>query len=223
MYWKLGWREIRRHPGRAILTLASVVIAVAGVVAVGFASRTARRAFDDIYQAVAGRADLEVSTDVGDTFDERILDKITQVPGVEAAAPLIQRPVTMYVGEKTVQLMALAIDPKLDPAIRDIKLEAGKTLADQPGVMLHEALARSLGLKVGDQIELMTRLGNKEAHVVGLFTVPGIATTSQGVEMLMPLSAAQVLYRTPGRLATIQVVLDPDADAAKVQADIAKF
>src|SRR5262245_50994708 len=107
MYWKLGWREIRRHPVRAILTLASVVIAVAAVVAVGFASRTARRAFDDIYQAVAGRADLEVSAEVGDTFDERLLDKIAQVPGVKSAAPLIQRPVIMYVGKKSVQLMAL--------------------------------------------------------------------------------------------------------------------
>lgn len=223
MYWKLGWREIERHPVRALLTLASVVIAVAGVVAVGFASRTARRAFDDIYQAVAGRADLEVSTEIGDTFEDRLLDKISKLPGVEAAAPLIQRPVIMYVGKKSVQLMALAIDSKLDPAIRDIKLEAGKTLAEEPGVMLHAALAKSLGVKVGDSVDLMTRLGNKTTHVVGLYTLHGVAAASQGVEMLMPLSAAQVLYRTMNRLGAIQIVLKPGADIAQVKAEISKL
>ena len=115
MYAKLGWRDIRLHPGRALLTLASVVIAVAGVVAVTFASQTTRRAFDEIYQTIAGRAALEISAPIGDTFDESLLDTVARVPGVKAAAPFIQRIIILYIGRKGTQLTAMGIDPVRRP------------------------------------------------------------------------------------------------------------
>ena len=70
---KLGWREMRQHPGRAILTLLSIVIGVAAVVAVTLTTQTTRRAFDDIYQTIAGRAALEVAGPIGTSFDENLL------------------------------------------------------------------------------------------------------------------------------------------------------
>src|SRR4029079_12237447 len=56
--WKFAWREVRMRPSRAILTLLSIVIGVAAVVAVTIASGTTGHAFDEIYKAVAGKADL---------------------------------------------------------------------------------------------------------------------------------------------------------------------
>lgn len=217
MYWKLGWREIRRHPGRALLTLASVVIAVAGVVSVSFTSQTTSRAFDDIYQTIAGRADLEVSAEIGDTFDESVLEKIEAVPGVKAAAPLIQRWTVLYIGPKGTKMQALGIDTQRDKAIHDYELVEGKSLAETPGIMLHTELARSLGLKVNDPVELQTRLGIRPTRVVGLYKLHGTATTGQGAVMLMPLSAAQALFKTRKKLDSVQVVLDPDASLASVK------
>ena len=48
--WKFAWREVRMRPSRAILTLLSIVIGVAAVVAVTIASGTTRHAFNQIYQ-----------------------------------------------------------------------------------------------------------------------------------------------------------------------------
>lgn len=222
MYWKLGWREIRRHPGRAVLTLASVVIAVAGIVAVGFTSQTTRRAFDEIYQTIAGRAALEISAQIGDTFDQDLLDQVSAVPGVKAAVPLMQRRTILYVGRKGTQLTALGIDPQRDPAVHDYKLEAGKSLVDASGVMLHSAMAKSLGVNVGDTVELLTRRGIVKTQVVGLYTLAGTATTGHGGVLLMPLTAAQALFRAPKKLDTIQIVLEPDASATAVEKQIAE-
>ena len=49
------------RPSRAILTLLSIVIGVAAVVAVTIASGTTRMAFNQIYQTIAGKASLVVS------------------------------------------------------------------------------------------------------------------------------------------------------------------
>lgn len=222
MYWKLGWREIRRHPGRAVLTLLSVVIAVAGVVAVAFTSQTTSRAFDEIYQTIAGRAALEVSAQIGDTFDEAVLAKIDAVPGVKAAAPLIQRWTVMYVGRNQTQLTALGIDPERDKAIHDYELVSGKSLAEAPGIMLNTALAENLGVKLGDEVELQTRLGIKYTHVVGLYKLHGTATTGQGAVMLMPIAAAQALFKARKKLDSIQIVLDPGVSLASVKDRIAE-
>ena len=93
---QLGWREIRKRPGRAALTLASVVIGVAAMVAVSLTTKSTRTAFDDVYASMAGRADLEVAAPISTMIDESLLGVIDQTPGVAAAAPMIQRPTKMY-------------------------------------------------------------------------------------------------------------------------------
>ncbi len=140
VYFKLGWREITKHPGRSFLTLMSIVIGVAAVMAVTLTTQTTRRAFDDIFQSIAGRASLEIAGPLGTTFDAALLKEVSAVPGVEAAAPLMQRRSIIYVGKKRVQLMSMGIDPQLDQAIHDFKVVAGPAAGRRAG----RAAARKL-------------------------------------------------------------------------------
>jgi putative ABC transport system permease protein len=220
IYSKLGMRDIRQRPGRSLLTLLSVVIAVAGMVAVNFATQSTRRAFEEVYQTVAGRAALEISAPIGDTFDEAILDTVSKVPGVKATAPLMQRITLLYVGKRGIRVTAMGIDPKLDPAVHDYELNAGKSLVDVDGVMLNTELAKNLGVKVNDRVDLLTRIGIVKTNVVGLYKLHGAATSGHGTVMLMRLRAAQALFRSPRRLDTIQIVLDDDANEKTVKAAI---
>src|SRR6187401_1034020 len=91
LYWRFAWRELRQRPSRPILTLLSIVIGVGAVVAVTIASGTTHRAFDQIFKTVAGKAALQISTAAGTNFDERVLDKVREVPGVKAVVPLMSR------------------------------------------------------------------------------------------------------------------------------------
>lgn len=224
VYFKLGWREINKHPGRSILTLMSIVIGVAAVMAVTLTAQTTRRAFDDIYQSIAGRASLEVAGPLGTTFDAAILKEVRAVPGVEAAAPLMQRRTIIYVGKKRVQLMTMGIDPQLDHAIHDFKVVAGQPLGGAPGVLLHENFAKNIGAKPGEIIEILTtRRGLIRTRVLGLYTSEGTATTGRGAVLLMTLRAAQGAFNSPGKLDAIELVVDPSANETKVKAAIAKL
>lgn len=229
--WKFAWREIRQRPSRAVLTLLSIVIGVAAVVAVSIASGTTRRAFDQIYQTVAGRATLEISAPVGTSFDEKIAAEIRSVPGVQAVAPLVERHVIMYVGKKHYRLVALGIDPVQDKQVHDYEITEGKSIADTPGILLETTFARNAGVKVNESVDLLTRQGLVRTRVVGLYASKGTATTGEGATLLMPLSAAQYFFKAMSKtdsgqivkkIDSAQIVTDPDADQAAVKAEIAR-
>src|SRR3954464_14872357 len=95
--WKFAWREVRQRPSRAVLTLLSIVIGVAAVVAVTISSGTTRQAFNQIYQTVAGRASRVMTGGMGTGFDEELAPKVRNIPGVQAVAPLLKRNTILYV------------------------------------------------------------------------------------------------------------------------------
>jgi putative ABC transport system permease protein len=240
---KLGWRETRNRPGRATLTLLSVVIGVAAVVAVTFTTRSTKRAFNDIFDSIAGRAALEVTARGGGAISEQILAELDGVPGVQVASPMLKRLTNLYVampaeqpGKETdattqagkppsrrkIQLVALGIDPERDKAVHDYEIQSGQPLSQANGIMLGRDFAESIGVKVNDEVSLLTRSGFKKTHVVALYTIHGTAVTTQGATLVMPLRLAQSWFKAPRQLDSIQIVLKPDANEADVSAEIAK-
>lgn len=223
IYRRLGLREARQHPGRAFLTMASVAIGVAAVVAVTFTTRSTQTAFDEIFQSLAGRASLEVVAPIGQTVPADLAEKISAVPGVEAIAPRLQRPAVLYVAKKNrVQLVAAAVDPERDVQVHEYKIVEGKPLTNTKGALLSKLLAESLGVKVGDKVELLTRSGRISIEVVGLFASSTSTMSGQGAGLLIPLRAGQVWFLAKDKLDTIQIVFDKEADEAAVAKVIEK-
>ncbi len=215
--WKFAGREMRQHPGRALLTWLSVVIGVATVTAVGLSTRSARTAYQEMYQAITGRAALEISAAGGGPLELSLLKSVRETPGVRNAVPLIQRLAIMYYEGGRMKLVALGVDPKLDSAVRDYDIVAGKPLSAADGVLLNASLARSAKIKVGDRVKLLARRGLVRTTVVGLVEPRTGAAVSSGAVLLMPLAAAQQRFAARGRCDRIQVVLDSDADLVATQ------
>ena len=82
-------RRLAREPGRTILTVLGVALGVAVFVAIRLASGSALAGFSETVDAVAGRANLQVQSR-SDGFDERWYPRIRRIPGVQAAAPVVQ-------------------------------------------------------------------------------------------------------------------------------------
>ncbi len=80
---------MREHPARTVLTLAGVAIGVSVFLAIRLANQGALAGFRNTFDAVAGRAALEVTAQ-GESFDERVLIKVRSVPGVRLATPFLQ-------------------------------------------------------------------------------------------------------------------------------------
>ncbi len=221
--FKIAWRDFRLRPSRTLLTLLSVVIGVAAVVAVSLSAATTERAFDAMYSTVAGAADLEVTAEIGNSFDEEVAAKIRALPEVEAVAPLIERILIAYIDERSVKCVGLGIDPEYDSAVHDFRVTEGKSLLEGQGVLLEEKFAKSTGIKVGDRLDLGTRQGLFRTELIGVYKVEGKVMPGESAMMLMPLRAAQMLFRAPRKIDTAQIVLKKGVKEDVAREAIAKI
>jgi putative ABC transport system permease protein len=229
LYWRFAWRELRQRPSRPILTLLSVVIGVAAIVATTMATGTARRAFDEIYKTVAGKAALEIATPTGVSFDEAVLPKIREVKGVKVVTPLMKRDTSLSSDKvlvngkkKAFRLKAFGVDPEFDREVHEYEITDGKPLNEASGLLLEQDFAEKLKVKVGDSVDFLCREGFVPAEVVGFFKPKDTAGTTEGSTIYMPLVAAQYYFKNQNKVDSALVVTDPDADVKVVQAEIAK-
>jgi putative ABC transport system permease protein len=126
--WRLIARYLRRRPGRSTLTLLSIAIGIAAVVAVSLATATTRQAYRRMYEEIAGRAALQVTAPAKASFPLKVAEKIARIPGVRAAAPSYQRATRIIFEHKWLALIALGIDPDHDAEARDYELREGRFL-----------------------------------------------------------------------------------------------
>lgn len=219
--WRMSSREMRLHLGRSALTVASIVIGVAAVVAVGLGNGTLRRSYESMNQAVAGRAALEV-TGAGDgPFDQSLVETIERIPGVKIALPLIQRQVVLYFDDEQQQkrrvgVLAMGIDPARDEAVRDYELAGGEFFPAGKGIVLEEAFARGLGLTVKHAVRVGSTSGRTKTFVCGLVRPKSGAAISHAATLFMPLEKAQERFNSEGKVDRVQLVLNEGADVAAV-------
>lgn len=210
--WRLVRNEMLRRPGRVLLTLGSVVIGVATVVAVSSAIATTRRSFQELYQTMAGRAALEVRADGGGTFDAGLVDLLQGTPGVQAAVPLLQRRTVIYHEGRRVEMIVLGIDREKEPLARDYVFDRGGWFSDGNEILLEAGFAESLGLHLGDEVLLLTQRRPRRFEVAGLLKPRGAAAFQGGGVVFLSLPRAQYWFRSAGGIDTIHFVLDEGAD-----------
>lgn len=215
--WKFTVREIKNRPGRATLTLLSIVIGVAAVIAVTVGTATTHQASKDMYAAVAGRAALEIVTAGDGFFDESVTAEIEKVPGVKAVVPTVQKLTSVrFQGGKS-GMLAMGIDPVRDAAVRDYELAEGKFFTGKYEALLEAGFARGLGIHVGDEVKVGAMRGGlsggmKAFKIVGLLSARGAAGFKQGSTIFMPLKTAQYLFSKVGNINAASVVLADNAD-----------
>ena len=219
--WRFLWSEIRQRPGRALLTVLSVVIGVATVLAVSLTIATTRRAFQEMYQTLAGKAALQFRADAGSSFDIELLRTFDHAPGVKTAVPVLQRRSLLYGPAQRTGVMVLGILPEQDALVRDYVFEEGSFPVGSE-VLLEVGLARSLGVKCGDSVSLLTRRGPRAFRVCGLLAPRGAAAFQGGAIVFMPLDRAQRWFRATNKIDAIDLVLEEGASEDHVAAQLAE-
>ncbi len=126
---------------------------------------------------------------------EALMDKLKGVKGVVAATPFIYSQVMLSAGKNVSGVVLRGIDPKTDPLVTNLHktlIEGRLTDLDaaapaplksaepgRPGLIIGKELAKNLNLYVGDQVNVISPLGNitplgmvpklKQFRVVGIF------------------------------------------------------
>ena len=228
---KFSWRSMWRRPGRTILTVASIVIGVAAVVSVTITTTTTRNAYKLMASLVSGKADLVVEGEAETPFSSALLEQVAAVPGVQAAVPVFSQLSVMSPmddgsddgKDKRIKLQLLGIDIQRDSAVRDYIIKEGRSLEGSKELLLDETYARRLHLRVGDEVKLATRLGQKTIRVVGFLQLRGASALQHAGLVLLPLETAQTWFKNKGRLSSIQIVVEKDLDPAVVCERIAEL
>jgi putative ABC transport system permease protein len=220
----LAWRPLTRDPARSLVTILGVALGVAVALAIRLANDGVLTAFRNSLDHVAGKTQLEVSAgELG--FDEALFPAIAGAPGVASAAPILQA-VMPVAGEAGGTLVVLGVDILGDAAVRDYRgptpelAEPLRLLTDPDAILLTARYARAHGIGVGGRLHLHTPTGPKAFVVRGLLADEGVARAMGGQVAILDIAAAQVHFGKLGRLDRIDILLQADADAERVAADL---
>jgi len=206
----ISWPYARKHLLRCLLTMAGIVLGVGVFVGMRTANKSVMAAFNQTIDRIAGAAQLQVTAgDAG--FDEDILDKIRQIPEVQAAAPVIEA--TISTGQNN--LLVLGVDMLGDRNIRNYDLEGSEDAIDDPlvflaqpdSLMVTKKFAEERKLAVNSKLPMRTMQGDQVFTVRGIMKPGGLASAFGGDLAVMDIYAAQKMFGRGPKFDRIDIAL----------------
>lgn len=179
-------RHLERRPGRAVLSVTGISLAVAILIASMFM-------IDALWHMIDVQYELANREDVTVTFNEpkavRALDEVTHLPGVLAAEPIRSVPVRFRHGHLTHRTGITGIR---DGGSLRRMIDANLNPVPMPdrGLMLSQKLAEILDVQAGGPVTLEVLEGRKPVREV---VVAGVVQEYIGANAFMELDALNEL------------------------------
>ncbi len=203
LFRRLILRPLRRDPARTILTLLSIALGVAVVLAIELAGDAATGSFQSSLTTLVGQVDYEITSNGG--VDERYVAKLAGLSIDSRFAPVVEQPVVIA-GAGSTTLYGIdaiaegrAAGPGLDPA----EIESSAVVSSDLATRFH--------WKKGDKVTLQGRGTSHE------FTIRNIAAEQNTGWIGVDIAAAQQLLDMYGKLDRIEVFLGSGEDAERAE------
>lgn len=197
-------RSITRWPGRAAVTMFGVAASVAVLIA-SFFTFDAMDAMlrDAFFQTNRQDVTLVLARSQG----TEAVHAARELPGVLQAEGAYTMPVRLSHGhrEKLISLEAHTPDAEL---VRVLDRTGAPLQMPQEGLLVPESLARDMGLRAGDSVEVEFLVAPRGTHVI-----PISAVTRQSLGQSIHVSHAALFdrMRTESQVNRIDLLADPDA------------
>jgi putative ABC transport system permease protein len=219
VFLKLPLRGLRRNLRRSLITLSAIAIGLAALIFLqGYVDGINRQMINNITGYLTGHLQAHQRGYHDDpTLDltfSRADELMARFDKRGAIAPRIESQALASGPEKTRGVMVLGVDPererRLTTLFRAIKEGGYLDAADRRGAMLGQRAAEILGVKVGEQLALVTQaadgsIGAARFRVRGIYRSGIDAIDTAFVFVTLP--AAQELLALEGRVTTIAVRL----------------
>jgi putative ABC transport system permease protein len=193
LFRQLILRPLRRDLARTVLTLVSIALGVAVVIAIELSGDAATGSFESSLTTLVGKVDYEITANGG--IDETFIGKLATLPVNARFSPVIEEPVVISGrGSTTLYGIDLVATP-------DIETSA----------VISSDLATRLNLRQNDRIELRGR------NLTLPFTIRNIAPNQNTAWVGVDIAAAQQLLDMYGKLDRIEVFVGTGEDAASVE------
>lgn len=220
VFLKLALRGLRRNLRRSLITLSAIAIGLAALVFLwGYVDGTNRQMIDNITGYLTGHLQVhqrgyhdDPTLDLTFSRADDLMARLDKRVAIVAIAPRIESPALASGAEKTRGVMVLGIDPKRERRVTTLfrALKEGDYLnpADRHGAMLGERIATILGVKVSEEVALVTQAADGSMGAAR-FQVRGIYRSGIDVVytvfIFVTLAAAQELLALEGRVTTVVV------------------
>lgn len=215
----LGLLNVKRlveQPLRAVLAVVAIAAGTSLLVGVVIDRASVERSLGGFVDQRAGRAELEVHGPGGPAgLEESVLPKVRSVPGVEAAAPIVQV-VTIVETEAGDERYVAAFG--VDCSIEAVLGEFGCDEATLTGFAGAYETSPSLVRWAGDRGVVRTDVGR--LPITNGLPVDELDEMNHGGIVVFPLAEAQRLFGHEDALTSVLIVPEPGVDLETLRADL---
>lgn len=219
----IAWRGLLARPLRTALAVAGVALGVAVVTATFVSGASSEQALRGATADLLGSADVRLRAFDEAGFRPRTVQAVRALSGVEAAAPVAERRLTVSTApgrdEAVFGLTVYGVDPEAEAAVRPDTVVVGRSLrADSTtDALVPASWAGRNGLGIGDQLLLDgRRQGYPPLEIVGLLADRGLAATAGGEVLIMARSSLDAAFEVPAPIRYLDVDLGAATDAASI-------
>lgn len=216
-----GWR-LRAHPFQELLAAAGIAVGVALLFAVQVANRSITGSVEELMHGITGSAQLELAARDEQGFDARLLRAVRGVPGVEAAAPSLERRAILVGPHGSAAIELIGVDASLvslgGSATRDFG--PGRLTIQRAGLLIPNLLANQTGTGPGGRIQVDLGGRTHRVPIAATLTAAQIGPLTGSSVAVAPLDYVQQLTGMRGRVSRILVRARPDR-VASVRATLA--
>ena len=220
MLLALAWRNLWRRPQRTVLSLISIALVSALLVALlSFQTAVYATMTEATLRIFDGFAELQPAGYHDDPGLDRaiaqpavLVQSAATVPGVGAAAPRVNTFAILAAGPRSYGAYVVGVEPAREARVSSIAhtITTGRYLneADSDSAVLGDALARDLQVGVGGKVSLLgqARDGSVAADVLRVVGVyhSGVPELDRTI-LEMPFARAQDTFGMDGAASTIAV------------------
>ncbi len=208
---RYAWRALAFRRARTLLTVIGIGLGVGVLVAALGVDAGLDASIDRTVASMVGRADLRVSAFEETGLSAGTLAQLAGVQGIAVTAPALERKsfLASQPGRpvETAPVTVLGVDPAVEPRVRDMPLARGAPLASDSAAtaLVTDTLARSDGIDVGDQLQILGAGAPVAVTVSGVLTGDGPELGSAGRTVVLPIRTALLLNVPDGAAAPTQL------------------
>jgi lipoprotein-releasing system permease protein len=234
------FRSKKKHGGISINTFISIAGVALGVMTLLTVLSVMSGFHEDLQGKILGaNAHVIVQNYEGRIKDyQSVREKINRIGGVAGSSPVVYGQVMLRFGSRVSGVVIRGIDPEVERDTTDLlnKLKAGsiKGLSDDgtaPGIIIGREILRNLGLFVGDEIEMISPIGEmgplgmipkmKKFRVVGYFEA-GMYEYDSTLAFI-DIHVAQNFLGLRDEITAVEVKIDDPSRAPEIASKIEKI
>ncbi|MBN1304515.1 MAG: ABC transporter permease [Anaerolineales bacterium] len=233
-YFKMAYRNLGRNRRRSLLSALALSIGLALMLFIAsFYEGEMRSSMESTLRLDSGHLQIRAADYDPDKLSVaweylienpgQVAEQAAKLNQVDVATPRLIASGIVAVGDQSAGVEIMGIDPASSASDPYRRLTSGQFLTtdDREGILIGYPLADSLGLKAGDQLNLLVNTSNGTVDeqfftVRGIFTT-GTTTYDKGI-VLLPLSKAQAFSGAENRASIIFVLLKDREQAGALAA-----